>query len=314
MALRLCRLASCATLLAVANGSCGGGGSGGGGATATPPASLAAFAADYCSLFTPCCMKAGLHVGGQGCQVFVEALAAGQTYNAGAGQACVHETQQLSTQQDFCSAPSSGPSCRNVFSGSGTKGPGQPCATTTECAAPAGGTANCWIQTTFVDGGTTSSGSCIQLLYGMVGQGPCLGTVSGNSTSFSWSGSAPPPAMAYLCNVADGVSCNSPTRKCTALSATSQACTQSTDCVAGDYCSFATSGSTCVAHVANGASCAGTSSNACLTTSYCDTGSQTCKPLLAGGSVCTLDMQCQSHRCINGMCGFGSQLSLFCAP
>jgi hypothetical protein len=119
--------------------------------------------------------------------------------------------------------------------------------------------------------------------------------------------------MAYLCNVADGVSCSSVTHQCTMLRTTGQSCGQDLDCVAGDYCKFAPAGSACTARIADGASCAGSPSSACLTASYCDQGSQTCKPLLLGGSACTLDAQCQRHTCINGACGFGSDLSLFCA-
>lgn len=296
------------------------GGSSGGasGATTTNTATVAGFVAGYCDLYVPCCADAGLGTG-QTCQTLVGALASRGTYNAAAALACLQEMQQASTKSDFCTNGGSGPSCGNVFSGgSGTKGPGQPCSQDGDCLAPSGGSAMCYLQTVSVDGGTASSGTCVQLTSGQPGQGPCFETISGNSSSSAGFGtSMPPPAQGYFCDLATGVMCNFTTQKCTALGTVGQACQGDEDCVASDYClPFPTD--TCAARVANGAPCAASSGNPCQTTSYCDTASQTCKPQLADGAACALDQQCPSGRCTNGKCtasgDSNSSLSLICGP
>src|SRR5580658_5373314 len=102
-------------------------GSTAGGGGSTTPGTAAAFIADYCSLLVPCCADAGLG-NGQTCQVLLGALVSQETYNAQAAPACLKSMQQASTQADFCTTGASAPSCDGVFaSGSGIKGPGQPC-------------------------------------------------------------------------------------------------------------------------------------------------------------------------------------------
>jgi|SRR5580658_2518313 hypothetical protein len=282
-------------------------GSTGGGTT---PGTEAEFITAYCNLFVPCCVDAGLGTG-QACSIALGALVAQKPYNATAAPACLQEMQQASTQSDFCTNGGSGPSCSNVFSGgSGTKGPGQPCSQDGDCLAPSGGMATCYLQTVFVDGGTASTGSCMQLTAGQAGQGPCFETISGNSSSSAGSStSMPPPARGYFCDVASGVACNFTTQKCTALGIAGQACQQDQDCVAADYCqAFPTN--TCAARIADGASCAASSEDPCQATSYCDSGSQTCKPRLANGVPCTVDQQCQGQMCTNGTCSGSSNTSL----
>jgi hypothetical protein len=295
---------------------CSSGGGGGGTAAAQ------AFTQQYCDLISPCCSKAGLPGNSQTCQSVVGAFTTSATYDASAGQACLQAMQQASMQSSFCATLGGNPpACNGVFmqSGSGAKGPGQPCSLDQDCAAPAGGRATCYIHGTIVDGGTASSGSCVQLTSGTAGQGPCLGTVDGSITEYSWNGPSAPPGQAFLCNIADGVSCSGTTQKCTALAGTGQPCTQDVDCVGADYCNYGSTGAmpTCAQRLALGASCAGVASNACQSTAYCDPGGQTCKPVLSDGSSCTFDQECQNGSCLNGTCGGAGSgnlgLALLCA-
>jgi hypothetical protein len=186
-------------------------GSGGGAGTA------AAFIASYCNAIVPCCIQAGLPGRGQGCQAVLGALENPSTYNPTAGQMCLQSIQQLSTEPDFCTGTSSSSGvCDGVFAstpqGSGNVAPGSLCSSDGDCVAPAGGSGVCWQQTMFVDGGSASTASCIELSAGKSGEGPCLETLGMNESSTSWSGGTPPPDQAYLCKIADGVYCNSSTR------------------------------------------------------------------------------------------------------
>jgi hypothetical protein len=190
-----------------------------------------------------------------------------------------------------------------------TKGPGQPCSQGSECRVPLGGMATCYLQTVGLDGGTASSGSCVEQTAGQAGQGPCLGTVNGDSGSSTTLSSGPPPSEPYVCNLADGLTCNHTTKKCTLLAATGGPCEVDQDCIAGDYCPPYPA-TTCAKRIADGAPCTPSVLSPCQATSYCDSGSQTCKPLLADGTVCMLDQQCQSSSCTNGTCGGSGNLSL----
>ncbi len=299
-----------------------GGSTGGTGGAGT----AAAFITSYCNAIVPCCVKAGLPGRGQGCEAFLGALENPSTYSPTAGEMCLQAIQQLSTQADFCSGTgNSSSACDAVFAvtgqGSGSGAPGALCMTDSDCAAPTGGSSVCWQQTMFVDGGTQSTASCIELSVGKNGQGPCLETLGTNESSTSWSGATPPPDQAYLCKLSDGIYCNSSTRMCTTLGITGQPCEEDQECVVGDYCSAPTFGmAICAPRIADGASCSSSSSfsttGPCQTTSYCDSSSMTCKPQLADGAACTLDQQCPTRSCVNGKCGGASGdsgLTILCA-
>jgi hypothetical protein len=275
------------------------------------------FAQQYCALFAPCCADAGLGTNTQTCAELLTSL--GMGYNAANGQACLDAATQASKQPGFCSGMSmSLPACSDVFSSStqssGQAQPGQTCKLDTDCAPAAGGGATCLGGTFSSDGGFGAS-QCVQTTPGMAGQGPCVGNVNGDTTSYSWSGSTAPPAHGYTCNFADGITCSYTTQLCTALAPTGQACSSDTDCVTADYCNFSGAGATCAPRLPDGSSCA-MSFSACMKTSYCDSTSQTCKPALPAGAACGsgVTAPCQSNVCVNGKCGSSSSagLSLVC--
>jgi hypothetical protein len=166
------------------------------------------------------------------------------------------------------------------------------------------------MQTTFGDGGTSTTATCIQTTVGASGDTPCLGTINGDVTFDQWSGTTPPPDHAYTCNVADGLSCSATTAACTALATTGESCSGDADCVAADYCDYSTTGgSQCAVRIDDGGACA--NMTGCATTSYCDSTSQTCKALLGGGAACTAAEMCQSSDCVNGACsGAGGSFGL----
>lgn len=273
--------------------------------------SASGFGQEFCQLIEPCCADAGLSTSGSQCQLFVGAAESKGTYDPNAGQACLTAMQQASKSSTFCTDLGGDlPQCDSVFgSGGGSAGPGQPCTTDNDCAKAAGGSAICFTTTNFVDGGSSSTSTCVQTQSGMAGQGPCIGTVQGDVTYFQGSGNGAPPSMGYTCNVANGVSCSSTTQKCTALAATGQPCESDQECVTSDYCAFGGTGSsTCQARAAVGAMCGGGAQ--CATTAYCDSSSSTCKALLPDGTACATSEQCQSSGCNNGKCTGSNNLGL----
>jgi hypothetical protein len=188
--------------------------------------------------------------------------------------------------------------------------PGGSCQLESDCAPASGGGASCLGGGFSADGGLAGS-QCIQTTTGTAGQGPCIGTLDGSSTETSWSGDTAPPSHAYVCNIASGLTCNQTTHQCSAQVGTGQACDQDQDCVAADYCDFSGSnGSACAPRLANGSSCA-TSSSACMTTSYCDP-TQTCQPALPTGAACGSgnSAPCQSGLCVNSKCSSSSNTGL----
>jgi hypothetical protein len=281
--------------------------SGSGGSTS----SLDGFAQAYCSALKPCCAQAGLTMDTSLCAALVEAFSQGSTYDPTTGQACLAAVQQESSAPTFCSMVDTGiPACSQVFSSaSGTVQGGQPCMQDSDCAKAPGGGAFCFGQFTAADGGSAETQTCVQTMTGKAGDGPCVGTVQGQGTLYSWSAPTPLPAQGFLCANADGLTCDGTTQKCVALSGAGEVCSLDAECLPGDYCAFNTTAGQCAARLADGASCA-SAEDGCLTTSYCDGGTTTCKPQLATGSACATDQQCASGQCVNQVCGTGDDLGL----
>jgi hypothetical protein len=282
--------------------------------------SESSFESQFCSLLEPCCADAGLSTSGMQCQAFVALAASQSTYDASKGQACLSALQQASSQAGFCATFGGNlPACSGVFassSGGGKVPAGGTCMLTTDCATAPGGSATCFMQTTFGDAGSTSSTStCVQISAGKAGDHPCIGTSGGQDTLYFWPNAMPVPAKAVVCNVSDGVTCDQTTLVCTALAPAGQPCMLDGDCVVDDYCSFSSTGSsTCAPRIANGASCMGLLQGACATTAYCDQATSVCKPKLASGVACTGSLECQGSSCDNGKCATSgiSGLSLLC--
>ncbi|HEY6463301.1 MAG TPA: hypothetical protein VIY73_24210, partial [Polyangiaceae bacterium] len=131
---------------------------------------------------------------------------------------------------------------------------------------------------------------------------------------YEWSGTSTPPTTAYVCDPSAGTTCDQTSLTCIALQPTGTACTTDSQCVAGDYCGYAGVSAQCAPRVADGTACADDPTS-CLTTSTCDSTTETCKPLLANGAQCTGGSQCQSGGCGNGLCesvGAGFALGLLC--
>lgn len=258
-------------------------------ATADAGPTAAEFAAQYCQIIEPCCADAGLSTRGTLCRGQIDST----TFNPVAAQECLSAMLAASKNSAFCSdfvGFGSPPQCYYYFFGGVAVPPGESCTSRFDCAMAAGGSALCFMQ-------TSSTGTCVQTQTGVAGQGPCVATVQGVDTYQVW-GNGLLPSTGYTCDVAEGISCNPTTHKCTALSATGHPCQADQDCLTSDYCA---SGS-CQPRVAVGAACGNTSGPECVTTAYCDFSSSVCKPLLPNGSACTGSFMCQFYNCNDGKC------------
>ena len=259
------------------------------------------FIAQVCQRYMPCCAAAGKPSDGSACRSFLGAFA-GQTYDAAAGKACLGELDAQKSSPSFCDGnftSKSTPSCGKALSSTGgTKKPGETCESDSECAPSSEGDVNC--QSLYLSGGS-SIRKCQVLVAGKAGDTPCVGTVDGNVTSYETSGDTDVLPKAFLCDVANGVRCDS-TRKCVAIPKLGEACDGfgSNTCTKDAYCD--STAKKCVARVAIGAACDTFSSN-CVSGAYCDSTSKQCTKALADGAPCSSSTPCASHSCVNGKCG-----------
>lgn len=284
---------------------CSGGGAGSVGGTA---GTGDAFADQYCAMFQPCCQKAGLRTDGVACKGLATFAGAQGTYDATAGNACLAELRAESAKPEFCTKGPNTSSCNRVYSTSGSKQPGDACTSEKDCALSPEGDVDC----RFIG---SDRRMCQVSLVGKAGDSPCIGTKSGNTTSYVTSGSSTtePPGRGYVCDLADGIRCDSKTAACTALLGEGAACTSPDPCDKAFYCdTFASK--TCIKRLAVGADCSKASS-ACEQNATCDTTSRLCVALLADGAECTSGSKCASRSCVNGVCGGGggtSSVALLC--
>jgi hypothetical protein len=269
-----------------------------------------AFITAYCDQFMPCCTKAGLTANDSLCRAFVTAFAPGYAYDPAAGDACLNEVRAASSSPTFCEMNSlEVPSCSRVFSANGTSAPGTPCQKSEECAPQAAGKVTC----ASIYRNNAEIRKCQVQIQGKAGDGPCVGTVNGNVTMSSGGSATDVAPTGYLCNVADGLTCDFNSQKCTPLAAVGQPCNSSSSCVNTAYCDFSSpTPHSCVARKPAGSVC-GTTSNECETGTYCDSVHKLCTTLTPDGGSCTASSACASSRCVNGVCAKGSaSLSLLC--
>ena len=265
--------------------------------------SASGFVSSYCQAYTPCCQKAGKPTDGASCRAFLGAFTSNQTYDPVAGQQCLDAVNAASAQPDFCTGGSSSldsSACTNVFKpqgGGGTKAPGDTCAQDSECAASTEGKVTC--ATHFESGGGQTR-TCQLSIVGKEGDSPCIGTKNGNVTSYSSSSNATPPSRGYVCDIANGIACDSTANKCTHIGAVGEDCSTNAlyACVTAGYCDSKTK--KCVAELAAGADCS--SFEPCAEGTYCEQTSKKCTTRTPDGAACTTSSECKSESCVNKVC------------
>ena len=296
-------------VLALSAGGCGhsssdgsGGASGSSGSSgATAPTSSAQFIAQLCAEFADCCQAAGRPSDGAQCRAFYGAFLSMSAYDAAAGDVCLTDIRASGDKK--CGTISmTPPSCSKVFASGGTKKPGEACQDSTECAPSDSGRVDCVSH--FVNSATVQQ--CQLQLPGKAGSSPCIGTVDGNITVSGGQGDVI-LSQGYLCDVADGLTCDSQTQACVPLSTVGQPCQGGLgQCVASAYCSFPDD--VCHARVARGAPC--DSDEACQTGDYCEQAGHTCAARHTVGEACTTNAECEFGNCTNQKCGASDDLAL----
>jgi hypothetical protein len=260
------------------------------------------FVAQVCAELANCCETAGRPSDGAQCRAFFSAFVpSASSYDESAAGACLDEVR-AGGDQNCESGALNTPSCIKVFQRGGTKQPGVACKNASDCASSDSGRVDCASRTT----GDASVQQCQLQLPGKVGSSPCLGTVDGSLTFFVGDSDALAP-MGYLCDIADGVTCDEQTHACEALGAPGEPCANGLRrCVSSAYCSFADE--MCKDRVALGAECE--SDDACQVGTYCDPRNDTCAPQSALGEDCANNAECLSESCINQTCGSSNDLGL----
>jgi hypothetical protein len=258
------------------------------------------FLSQLCAEFSDCCKAAGRPSDGSQCRAFYGAFTSASSYDQAAASTCLDEVRAQGSAKCDASSTTT-PSCGKVFATSGTKQPGEACEDDSDCAPPASGRVEC--ASDFGAGATVQQ--CQVRLPGKAGSTPCIGTVEGKITYYSGSTDGI-PAMGYLCDRADGLSCDSQTGACESLSAVGEACAGSRDCVTSGYCAFAEG--VCKARAAVGATCSG--DDECVAGAYCDPAAKACAATRANGAACTADAECESDNCVNMKCAVEDDLSL----
>lgn len=282
----------------------------GDGTGAPVAADKASFIDQVCQAFSPCCTKAGRTPAMDECKALYTSVLAAQTYDPAKGGACLADLKKLAGTDSFCSG--AGPdssACEGVFQSSGTKKPGETCTKNDECAPSTEGSVEC--ASLYTSAGAEIR-KCQVQVAGKLGDTPCVGTVDGDTTSFSSSGTATDvPAKGYLCDVKNGIFCDSASGACKAVGKIGDACGgfDSYACGKDGFCDTATS--KCVAKRTAGQPCSG-SWNECVATAWCDSAAKTCADKKADGSACEGSQECKSDNCKAGKCGGSEILDFFC--
>ena len=283
-----------------------------GGAADATPVSLdqfpARFASVICNTVGPCCKAASVAYDSVTCKSaatsFFQGFVSmnngpGKAYDAVAAGGCLSAVQTALESCINFDDSTTGVACAHIFVGSVPLGGA--CQQDTDCADQGG----CSFDAS-VPGGA-STGVCVAALgeqahakAGAACNGECTQLKDGGVECSSFgiagggpAGGAPPPAglpAAGTCYTADGLFCSMATYVCTPFAKIGEACEEH-GCVSGAFCNLGK----CTAQIASGP-CAG-SSDACSSTSYCDSASQQCMPRLADGSPCLISEECSSDQC-----------------
>jgi hypothetical protein len=267
-----------------------------------------------CAEFESCCTAAERPVDGAECRAHYSALAPASAYDQAKADACLQEIAARGA--DKCAWISRAtPSCERVFAGGGTAKPGEPCQHSSDCALSAEGQARC-VRTVVDDAVVVQQ--CQLLLPGVESSYPCVGDVKGDRTNF-FGDRDTPPNEGYLCDVADGLTCNrnigaNSTGACETLRAVGEPCNLigTADCISSAYCDFIDD--TCKDRLPLGAEC--WNDDSCEATAYCQLSDRTCAARQAHGTPCTTDAECLANRCLAQTCGPANDFALtfLCGP
>ena len=280
------------------------GGENSGGASPSQPVTnndmATALSSAFCEGIVGCCSRYGYPSDTAACKNTLQTLLSAQmttlfgtghyTYDANAAGACVaayRNAAEACTSHEAEGAVET--ACQKVYMGNVALGGS--CSASGECVQNETRSVTCNAGVCALP--TDNTFSYGQRAHGKLGeacQSTCISYGNGGS---SCGGSASASTAAADCWANEGLVCGAGSI-CVAAPAVGESC--SGYCAPGAYCS----GATCVAQDAAG-SCK-SASDACLSTSYCDSTTDMCTPKKADGATCNSDSECTGGDCLGDHC------------
>ena len=266
------------------------------------------YAQALCTSLQPCCAENnvsfdfGACTKGWAAEVGV-LIAAAPNFDPNAAATCIAQVsaaQNVSCQPIDGSLSSARGTCQAIFAGQ--LQPGDPCTSAAQCAPQPGMDVICASAPPDggADGGSSGGGTLPLAAPGVQLQGGGGVVMADVSVCI-----ALPPSGGSGCTVsgntdsciASGAFCDTTANTCTPLSPAGGPCDPAVvaSCQPGNYCTTVAGVATCMAAGGVGSAC--TDPSMCDSTSYCDTGSKTCSPILGPGVSCSSSVQCTVGVC-----------------
>ena len=260
---------------------------------------------ELCGAQDECCQAKNKPNSVSACQKLYALFTADATTNETKANACLAQIRAARASGEFCTkdddevAPDCDGALEDGGGASGTKQPGEPCESSSECARPAGATGVTCVHSFTsapTGGGSTEETYCEVTLPKAPGE-KCGDLEKGYEGE---------------CDEAAGAYCDFSTDVCVLPKGEGEECSfgSSQSCQKGLYCASAEGVYVCTKRVAAGGAC-DPFSNACDDATYC-ADDKTCTARLPDGTACTSSETCLSNTCVNKVCGASSAGSLEC--
>ncbi len=232
---------------------------------------------EYCDQTCLCCARTGLPRDGERCRSTMASGTEGLVFHPEVGERCLAALRAASPA-DYClgALPLSPAACVGVFTGTGSRQPGESCASHADCA-PVAGANSCFF------------GRCFATVY--------VNTIGGECQLDSSA------STARLC--VGGLFCDQ-SGTCQKARAESETCTPESPCAQELYCDPT---GACRPRRAVSARCETTAS--CEPGAFCDSAGLCTSKRLAG-EPCGTDDECAAGHCAVGGCTAGDLESVWC--
>ena len=198
------------------------------------PAEVAAFVAELCSLYAPCCTDQTPST----CTSATEAAAEGRSFDAARASACLESVRAESKRSTFCLAPPSNIACGAVFKAKSARAPGSACKESRECSSGNDGDGLCVL------------GKCRRASQGKEGD-PCIATSIDGALESVFGLEA---STGAVCASSEGLYCSEETKTCQTRGAVGASCS-GTDISCLDEAWCPTDTKQCAPRTAVGAAC-----------------------------------------------------------
>ena len=249
------------------------------------------FAPSYCNSIQNCCSRSGYD--SSTCQSSLQAQLNAALVTAAANPKIAYDSAAAARLVNAVVALNTGCTDHTLLHAAnvawdqifkGTVESGGSCGSSQDCISPDAGYATC-------NAGICTLGSSTGAFDGpraTLGQS-CGSTCSGDANSSTCNGNG----TSASCWINDGIYCNGNT--CAAVPSIGQPCGGGSYCEIAGHCESGR----CVADTATGAC---SSNDACVSTSYCDFTARACTPKKANGATCNQGGECTGGQCEQDVC------------